>query len=328
MIARRVENSPGEFTISYDDENPGADDDTAEGGGERWSLMNEAARRAIDEGAKDKHELGALMRRAEGVSWIARYQQMLLKHHRACSHCGQAGRTKKCTRCRSTQYCDRECQRGHYPVHKLECRRIAKLEDPVTSVPGHPHLVSREKPRFKLKVLSDDERAERMHHSGFTEEEMFQFLGADEEEELLAVKPRYEHEGFGSAEEAAEEIGQTVRFQREAIPGWKYRGYGSMRDYYQSDFRADSKREAIWDYACVPRIEIIWDDDFEGSEHDRLKREDAHLRRYGWEFEGYKPGRNVVIDSGCVKLGERVIGGSPFGAWKEVNIASLRNSYR
>ncbi|KAG8285788.1 Ankyrin repeat and MYND domain-containing protein 2 [Homalodisca vitripennis] len=41
-----------------------------------------------------------------------------------CATCGQEPAIKKCSKCRATQYCDRECQRLHWFVHKKECGRI------------------------------------------------------------------------------------------------------------------------------------------------------------------------------------------------------------
>ena len=39
-----------------------------------------------------------------------------------CSSCGSyAENLKKCSRCRSAQYCNRECQKKHYSIHKTVC---------------------------------------------------------------------------------------------------------------------------------------------------------------------------------------------------------------
>lgn len=52
-----------------------------------------------------------------------------------CSSCGTAGsatlKLKKCTGCRTVQYCGRDCQRKSWPGHKDKCRRhkeAAKLD--------------------------------------------------------------------------------------------------------------------------------------------------------------------------------------------------------
>lgn len=42
---------------------------------------------------------------------------------RICSTCTENNATKKCSRCKTMQYCDRECQRIHWFVHKKECGR-------------------------------------------------------------------------------------------------------------------------------------------------------------------------------------------------------------
>ncbi|XP_015114985.1 ankyrin repeat and MYND domain-containing protein 2 [Diachasma alloeum] len=40
-----------------------------------------------------------------------------------CVTCGEEKTTKKCSKCRAVQYCDRECQRYHWFLHKKECAR-------------------------------------------------------------------------------------------------------------------------------------------------------------------------------------------------------------
>ncbi|KPJ05062.1 PREDICTED: ankyrin repeat and MYND domain-containing protein 2 [Papilio xuthus] len=40
-----------------------------------------------------------------------------------CSTCGEEKPAKKCSKCKTVQYCDRECQRLHWFVHKKACNR-------------------------------------------------------------------------------------------------------------------------------------------------------------------------------------------------------------
>lgn len=40
-----------------------------------------------------------------------------------CYACGEEKPSKKCSKCKSVQYCDRECQRLHWFVHKKSCAR-------------------------------------------------------------------------------------------------------------------------------------------------------------------------------------------------------------
>jgi ankyrin repeat and MYND domain-containing protein 2 len=42
-----------------------------------------------------------------------------------CSTCGDEKPDKKCSKCKEVQYCDRECQRLHWPIHKKECARLS-----------------------------------------------------------------------------------------------------------------------------------------------------------------------------------------------------------
>lgn len=44
---------------------------------------------------------------------------------RVCATCAEVNATKKCAKCKAVQYCDRECQRIHWFVHKKECNREA-----------------------------------------------------------------------------------------------------------------------------------------------------------------------------------------------------------
>ncbi|XP_066593759.1 ankyrin repeat and MYND domain-containing protein 2 [Prorops nasuta] len=52
-----------------------------------------------------------------------------------CVTCGEEKASKKCSKCKTVQYCDRECQRLHWFMHKKACSRLgqasggAKLSD-------------------------------------------------------------------------------------------------------------------------------------------------------------------------------------------------------
>ncbi|CAG9585154.1 unnamed protein product [Danaus chrysippus] len=51
-----------------------------------------------------------------------------------CSTCGEEKPAKKCSKCKTVQYCDRECQRLHWFVHKKACNRESSV--PVNSKPN------------------------------------------------------------------------------------------------------------------------------------------------------------------------------------------------
>lgn len=51
-----------------------------------------------------------------------------------CSTCGEEKPAKKCSKCKSVQYCDRECQRLHWFVHKKACTR--EPSTPATTQPN------------------------------------------------------------------------------------------------------------------------------------------------------------------------------------------------
>nr|CAG4650154.1 EOG090X06BA [Sida crystallina] len=43
-----------------------------------------------------------------------------------CPTCGQEKAAMKCSQCKAVRYCDRECQKLHWPLHKKECHVLAK----------------------------------------------------------------------------------------------------------------------------------------------------------------------------------------------------------
>lgn len=43
-----------------------------------------------------------------------------------CNTCGEEKPSKKCSKCKVVQYCDRECQRLHWFVHKKACARLSQ----------------------------------------------------------------------------------------------------------------------------------------------------------------------------------------------------------
>nr|CAG4641696.1 EOG090X06BA [Eurycercus lamellatus] len=44
----------------------------------------------------------------------------------SCATCGQEKVPHKCSNCKTVQYCNRECQKMHWPFHKKECDQLAK----------------------------------------------------------------------------------------------------------------------------------------------------------------------------------------------------------
>lgn len=45
-----------------------------------------------------------------------------------CNTCGEEKPSKKCSKCKAVQYCDRECQRLHWFMHKKSCARLGTAE--------------------------------------------------------------------------------------------------------------------------------------------------------------------------------------------------------
>nr|SVE91141.1 EOG090X06BA [Daphnia sinensis] len=44
----------------------------------------------------------------------------------SCATCGQEKVASKCSVCKSVQYCNRDCQKLHWSIHKKECDKLAK----------------------------------------------------------------------------------------------------------------------------------------------------------------------------------------------------------
>lgn len=61
-----------------------------------------------------------------------------------CSTCGEEKPAKKCSKCKVVQYCDRNCQRLHWPIHKKACTRLSQGISIETQVPPDTAEISSE----------------------------------------------------------------------------------------------------------------------------------------------------------------------------------------
>ena len=55
-----------------------------------------------------------------------------------CSTCGEESAPKKCSKCKAVQYCDRECQRLHWFMHKKACARLSQAPRESNKPPSPP----------------------------------------------------------------------------------------------------------------------------------------------------------------------------------------------
>ncbi|XP_033196221.1 ankyrin repeat and MYND domain-containing protein 2 [Bombus vancouverensis nearcticus] len=61
-------------------------------------------------------------------------QRAFLDNAQVCITCGEDKANKKCSKCKAVQYCDRECQRLHWFMHKKACTRLGQNITPSTKI--------------------------------------------------------------------------------------------------------------------------------------------------------------------------------------------------
>lgn len=54
-----------------------------------------------------------------------------------CVTCGEEKASKKCSKCKMVQYCDRECQRLHWFMHKKTCNRLSQMQAAAADAGSH-----------------------------------------------------------------------------------------------------------------------------------------------------------------------------------------------
>lgn len=45
----------------------------------------------------------------------------------ACASCCEPYATKRCSACKAAHYCNADCQKTHWPIHKTSCQRITAI---------------------------------------------------------------------------------------------------------------------------------------------------------------------------------------------------------
>ena len=61
-------------------------------------------------------------------------QRAFLDNAQVCITCGEDKANKKCSKCKAVQYCDRECQRLHWFMHKKACTRLGQNITPSAKI--------------------------------------------------------------------------------------------------------------------------------------------------------------------------------------------------
>lgn len=73
-----------------------------------------------------------------------------------CSTCNDEKPDKKCSKCKQVQYCDRECQRLHWFIHKKECPRLCTNTVSSLTAPQHHQLATNGKKDIAQAELSEE----------------------------------------------------------------------------------------------------------------------------------------------------------------------------
>ncbi|CAK9829767.1 Ankyrin repeat and MYND domain-containing protein 2 [Anthophora retusa] len=68
------------------------------------------------------------------VSAAINGQRAFSDNAQICITCGEDKANKKCSKCRAVQYCDRECQRLHWFMHKKACTRLGQNITPSAKI--------------------------------------------------------------------------------------------------------------------------------------------------------------------------------------------------
>eukprot|EP00116_Pleurobrachia_bachei_P002514 sb/3462776/ len=88
-----------------------------------------------------------------------------------CACCNQTGDLKRCLRCKKVAYCNHECQKKHFKVHKLECKgtpqlvglplvifvkrrdlKLEKLTSLITSTNTNLSFIQQQKAKFRTEL--------------------------------------------------------------------------------------------------------------------------------------------------------------------------------
>ncbi|XP_076625194.1 ankyrin repeat and MYND domain-containing protein 2 [Colletes latitarsis] len=68
------------------------------------------------------------------VSAAINGQRAFSDNAQVCVTCREDKANKKCSKCKTVQYCDRECQRLHWFMHKKACTRLGQISMPSTKI--------------------------------------------------------------------------------------------------------------------------------------------------------------------------------------------------
>ena len=60
------------------------------------------------------------------------------RENMSCAHCGKPGAVKGCSACKTTRYCDEDCQRAHWALHKGPCKETKRAAALASAAPPPP----------------------------------------------------------------------------------------------------------------------------------------------------------------------------------------------
>ncbi len=73
-----------------------------------------------------------------------------------CASCGNPDARQLCSGCRAACYCDKKCQRDHWPQHKKPCRAVTSPAAPLAAAPLRVVVFAEMGGAGNLRVVTDE----------------------------------------------------------------------------------------------------------------------------------------------------------------------------
>jgi len=80
--------------------------------------------------------------------------EILVPGAKFCSWCGKKGHVKVCSECKHSFYCDYECQKRHWRIHKGYCKSFASMR---TATGFHTMMLTQQCNAVSMFTPEDDD---------------------------------------------------------------------------------------------------------------------------------------------------------------------------